>query len=147
MFLLLLELNIVFVLQSSIFNSLEKVLLSFKMAIFESLTYVLTTACNLQTSFGKNLPTLLCKCDSGSVRVSRWFTNDNPNVYRQWERKKELGLKPISTRPYFKVHFFVLTLQPYSTVSFNTIFFKLTCTESPVSQLSRGKKLNCPIFR
>ena len=40
----------------------------------------------------------------------------------------------------FKVRFlFVLTLQPYSTVSFNTIFFKLTCTGSPVSQLS-GKK-------
>ena len=42
---------------------------------------------------------------------------------RQWERKKELGLKPISTQPYFKVRFFVLTLQPNSTVSFNAIFF------------------------
>ena len=33
------------------------------------------------------------------------------------------------------------TLQPYSTVSFNTIFFKLTCTGSPVSQFSREKNL------
>ena len=52
---------------------------------------------------------------------------------------RNIWLKSISTRVYFKVRFFVFTLKPYSTVSFNNIFFKLTCTRSPVSQLS-GKK-------
>ena len=52
---------------------------------------------------------------------------------------------PISTRTYFKVSFFVLTLLPYSTVSFNIILFKLTCTKTLCLSF-KGKKQNCSIF-
>ena len=41
--------------------------------------------------------------------------------------------------PNCTLKYIFFTLQPYSTVGFNTIFCKLTCTGSPVSQFSRKK--------
>ena len=85
----------------------------------------------------------------GLKRCQIFATVDGTPLYSFWAKlcmHKIVKFKyiqvwrwPISTRVYFKVRFFVLTLKPYSTVSFNTIFFKLTCTKSPVSQVSGEK--------
>ena len=43
--------------------------------------------------------------------------------------------------------FFVLTLQPYSTVSFNTIFLiQINMYRNPCVSAFKGKKRNCSIF-
>ena len=67
---------------------------------------------------------------SQATRVEHKLLSKKTNIVRS---------EPISTWAYFKVRFIVLTLKPYITVSFNTIFFKLTCTRSQVPQLSGEK--------
>ena len=69
-----------------------------------------------------------------SFTVVRTALNQN-----QRSSLDSIQLNPLVPGRTLKYVFFVLTLQPYSTVSFNTIFFKLTCTGSPVSQLSGEK--------